>query len=284
MKKIIFGVLGLTLLAAGGWYAWHAREELRVGDVTAAYLRYDAAFRSGTPESLRPLMTDTKSKEFDEVVQHPELFQLAAGLRPADAKITGVRVEGSTASVTLAGTGMGGRAAGTIRLQEVAGAWKVDHEDWQVTGDLSLGTGSSAPIAPPPDAILRPAIKAIVDRIASADPGEGARAWMDLGARFQDPGLYLRETTAGFWDDRAVAFPILQESFGSGAKTFQYFTAGATPIGAAGTPAATVGEALRFHLWQLEGLSLGPQSQTFQDWWLGYASSHGLPFGWKAGR
>ncbi len=154
-----------------------------------------------------------------------------------------------------------------------------DKENWKVIVDATGGSG-----APWLEPELSPAVQAIVDRIASSDPVEGAKAWMELGARYRDPAAYLAETRAAFRDERAVSFPIVKETFTSGAQTTHYFTAGATPIGAAGTPAATVGETLRFHLWQLEGLSLGEQSRSFADWWPGYASAHGLPATWSAGR
>ena len=282
MNKIAVAALGVAVVAGAVWYGLRWRDTARVDsaihDATAVFQKYDTAFKSGSPADVIPLMTKDTITDAEGPANKPELFQLARAVRPPDVRVTGATLKDGIITLTVTGTVMDEKATGTILLRNEGGAWKVDKENWKVSVDVS---GEVAQLVELP---LAPPIQAIVDRIASSDPVEGAKAWMELGARYQDPKTYLAETRAGFSDSRAVSFPIVQETFEGGAQTIHYFTAGAIPIGAAGTPAATVGETLRFHLWQLEGLSLGAQSRAFADWWPGYAAAHGLPAGWSAGR
>lgn len=241
--------------------------------VRTAWRDYDAAVRARNLDAVKAKTTTARAQELS-TPEAPQLLEFAAAARPGDAAVVTCALDGAKATLDLRGTSEGRTATGRASLIREQDGWRLDKEEWSLV--LKIDAPPEPPAPPPPPAPLSPAVKAIVDRTASDDPEKGAAAWTELGARYQSPAAFLREVTAALGDERPVAFAIVEESFTGGGKTIRYFTA--TPKAVKGRePAATVGEALRYHLWQLEDVSGKNFKGTFAQWWAPYAVRKGLP-------
>ncbi len=86
----------------------------------------------------------------------------------------------------------------------------------------------------------------------------------------------LAEAKAALWDPRAASYPMVEETSEGQGRTFRYYTARPPEEGLETFPARTVGEALRYHLWQYEDAGASFEG-GFPEWWEGYAPSRGLP-------
>ncbi len=239
--------------------------------VRAAYREYEGALKAGDVEKMKARMSAARAHELSA----PDAaagVAMAAQFRPSNAAAGACRVDGDRATLKLSGTSEEGKMEGEVTLVREGEAWKVDKESW--TLKMDMGGAEEAPL--PPDVPMPAAVKAIVDRVASADPMEGSKAWLELGARYQSSGAFLAEVKQALWDDRPVAFAIVEEQFKGSGGAIRYFTSKPGASGSA-QPAATVGEALRYHFWQYEDASGSGFKGTFEEWWSSWAPPKGLP-------
>ena len=133
--------------------------------------------------------------------------------------------------------------------------------------------------APPaPSVSEMPAeVRALVDRVASADPMDATKAWLEIGARYQTSKAFLSDLKPALWDTRPVAFAMSKEKFSGGGTTFVYFTVRTNSAQGPAVTASTVGQSLCYHLWQYEDVSHSGFEGSFRTWWKSYAPHHGLP-------
>jgi hypothetical protein len=241
--------------------------------VHAAWTSYDAAVRKGDLEELRRWTSAARAHELS-APDAGEKLSLAAGLRPGSARTSSLRVEGDRATLVLEAPAQGGTAKGTISLLKEAAGWRVDREDWSIA---MAAAADPAPVFDPPRP-MPAAVRALLDRIASKDPAEGAQAWTELSARYDRASAYLKDVHEGLEDPRPLAFVLVAESFTGGGRSFHYFTA--KPSAAASDarePVKTLGQALRYPLWQYENAGAGGFKDGFSAWWASYAAAKGLP-------
>jgi hypothetical protein len=224
----------------------------------------------GNLEGVKARLTEARARELEAAG-----LAMASAPRPRDYVIEGCAVEGDRATLKLRGLTEMGKAEGEVLFLKEGGRWKVEKEGWAVKVE-----SAAAPAGPPVDAPMPEAVRAMVDRVASADAMEGSKAWLELGARYRSSKEFLRDAKAALGDDRPVAFAIVEERFKGGGKEIRYFTSKPSAPGGAGSqPARTVGEALRYHFWQYEDASGSGFKGGFADWWPGFAASRGLPGG-----
>jgi hypothetical protein len=238
--------------------------------VQAAYAEYAEAFKRGDLGAVKGRLSAARAKELDDPEAAAKM-PLAAALRPAAPRMTSCTVEASRATLAFEAPAEGGTAKGKVVLLREGGLWRVDQENWSI----------EFPPPPPPPEPPRPmpaSVRAIVDRIASADAAAGAAAHTELAAKYQDAKSYLRDVREGLEDARPIAFVMVPESFSGGGHTFAYFSPKPAESGKR-EPAKTVGEALRYPLWQYEGVGEGGFKTTFAAWWKSYAAARGLPGG-----
>lgn len=128
-----------------------------------------------------------------------------------------------------------------------------------------------------PPAPLSPLARALVDRVAAADPAEASKAWLEIGARYNSSDAFLSEMKPALWDRRPAHFEMSLQVMQGNAGTFSYYTA--QPAGTTGLKAYahTVGQALCYHLWQYEDASHSGFRGPFAEWWTVFAPKHGLP-------
>lgn len=140
-------------------------------------------------------------------------------------------------------------------------------EDW--TLDAEAVEAPTEPLSGP--------VEELVDRIASDDPMDAAKAWNQLGAKYTSAKSYIADVGPAFWDTRPVRFEFVKERFSGGGHTFIYYEV-KTPS-SKGIPAYahTVGQALVHRLWALEDVSNSGFKGSFRAWWAGYAPGHNLP-------
>ena len=242
--------------------------------VRAAYLEYEKALVDGNLEGVKARLTAAKAREL-EAPEAAAGLGMASALRPKDFVIEDCVVGTDRASLKLRGSTEMGKVEGEVLFLKEGGRWKVDKEGWTVKVESAAPV--AVPAGPPEDAPMPEAVKAIVDRVASADAAEGSKAWLELGARYQSSKAFLKEARQALGDDRPVAFAILEERFKGGGKEIRYFTSKPSAPGGAGSqPARTVGEALRYHFWQYEDASGSGFKGSFVDWWPSFARSIGL--------
>jgi len=240
--------------------------------VRTAWNEYDVAFRAGDLAKVKGLVAAERAKEL-EGPDAEALFQTAAALRPAGAAVVSCDVSGETAKILLRAKPDGDATmTGEIALAREAGRWLVSKEAWS----LRMGPGADAgppslPDPPPPAAVQK-----ILDRVASADAVEGAAAWMEIGARYTGSAAFLKDLHRALRDPRAVRFAVAEETFAGGGKKIRYFTAKPAAPTTGAAPAATVGEALRYHLWQVEDASGSGFKGSFAEWWERYAKKEGI--------
>jgi len=204
------------------------------------------------------------------------LLELASKMRPQNAAITRCTVTGERATLELSGTADGKPATAGASMVRENGAWRLDKEDWTIKMDLTASLPEPEALAPPPESVAA-AARPLVDLLASSDADAGVKAWTELGARYRDAAGFLKELRPALWDERPVKFILIEESFSGGGKSFRYFTPKSSSAGAKAQRAATVGEALRYHLWQYEDVSNSGFKGSFAEWWAKYAVSRKLP-------
>lgn len=140
-------------------------------------------------------------------------------------------------------------------------------EDW--TLDLSAVSQPTATV--PLD------VRALLDQIASDDPAEAAKAWNELGSRYQTASSFLADAGPAIHDARPIHFELLRTRFSGGGNTFVYYTPRTGNAEGATAYAHTVGQVLCYHLWQYEDVSNSGFQGNFRAWWTKYAPAHGLP-------
>ncbi len=125
-------------------------------------------------------------------------------------------------------------------------------------------------------------IASLIGQISNTEPAVGVAAWTALGSMYQNPNDYIN-TVRAFLDDRTpISFSIIEEirQLTNGAQG-RIFTARDIPVSQSGESALarTVGEALRFHVWQYEHAYEANYGGDFYEWWKQYAQERGLPAG-----
>lgn len=243
-------------------------------EVRQAFAGYDAAVKAGDLEGLKARVAGEKAAELS-TPDAPQLLELAAQMRPANARVVGCKIAGDRAELELKGTSKGQTFNGTASLVREGGAWRLAQETWSLT--IKLGAEGSEPLVAPPMESMAADVRKIVDALASADPAAGSTAFSELGTRYQSASSYLKDLRPAFWDERPVSFIIVEESFTGGGRTFRYHSSKFPTPGAAALRAKSVGEALRYHLWRLEDASNSGFKGSFEDWWARYAPSKKLP-------
>lgn len=151
-------------------------------------------------------------------------------------------------------------------------AWAVS----RVVGSLARETPQAKEYAVPRK------VRSLLDRMAGEDPERGAAAWLELGAAYMSAEDYVRDAGPALVDVRPINFIVFEDQFPQAGKPpRRFFTAKGTPIYHAGDKplARTVGEALRFHLWQYEDVGGRGFPGSFEEWWREYAAARGLPAG-----
>lgn len=155
----------------------------------------------------------------------------------------------------------------------------------EVVADVNLwAAGRTAETAAPaitgPPAAGAAAVQPLIDRIAGNDGDAASGAWTELGSQYSSASAYLADVRGALGDPRPIRFRFALATFAqAGQPTFRYFSP--IPHSRPETPtpvrAATVGQALRLHLWAYEDVSNSGFQGTFEEWWAGYAKTHGLP-------
>ena len=268
MRKFLWAT-GVVLLLATAALLWSLRSDDSEA-VRTAFREYDAACRNGDLAAVKTRVTGARAEELSRPVEGLA-FAGAGRARPTLARIASCNVSGSKATLKLRGAQDGARAAGTATLVRDSDVWRVATEDWKVIA-ASLPT-------PPPDEDLAPAVRPLIDRIASDDPMDACKAWLELGTRYQNAAAFLAEVKPALWDRRPVHFEITEGTANAGGRTLRYFTAKTPAEQGPTVPADTVGEALRYHLWQYEDVSGTGFKGTFDEWWDTWAPSRALPGG-----
>jgi len=266
--------LAVFALGVGGCSRMRGAQDEKAA--RAAFSAYDAAFRAKDIDGMKAHMTDPQSSEAEAMVRaRPELIDLALKMRPPNPQIVSCTIAGDSATLQMKGENGGAVMTGEVSLARVDGKWRVAKEGWHVNldamPDLKPAGGESIP-QPLPEAIQK-----LVDRVASEDAAEGGKAWLEIGARYQDAASFLKDFKPALSDPRPVRFAMVEETFSGGGSTFRYFTVQGDPSKGSPVPANTVGEALRYHLWQYENVGGSGFKGGFQDWWKTYAPKNGLP-------
>ncbi len=286
MRKARWGValvgiaVGIGLSSCSGKNAADiAKAEKAAKDAQAAqaeFSAYDIALRAHDKEAMKAHMTPEAASDISRMsdeanAQLADLaFALLEKMRPSDAHIVSCDVSGDSATVRLKGTLEGAAMQGEVSLARVGEGWRVAKEHWSGSLDLSASQAPSL-------AAMPAAVRQIVDRVASDDPMVGSKAWLELGARYQSAPTFLAEVKPALWDTRPVHFEMVEETFKGGGNSIRYFSVRGEPGKGTPVPAQTVGEALRYHLWQYENVSGSGFTGSFQEWWSSYASRNGLP-------
>lgn len=269
MGKLL--VAGLALLFCGC-----SKTESEEENVRRAFAGYDAAVKAVDLDALKGRVAGEKAAELSKP-EARQLLELGSKMRPQDATIAKCTVAGERATLELSGTAEGKPATATASMVRENGAWRLDKEDWVIKMSLAGALPEPETVAPSSESVAA-AARPLVDLLASTDADAGVKAWTDLGARYRDAAGFLKELRPALWDERPVKFILIEESFSGGGKSFRYFTPKATAAaGAKAQRAATVGEALRYHLWQYEDVSNSGFKGTFAEWWGKYAVSRKLP-------
>jgi len=269
--RIIVAALGLACLLAGCGGGESEEQKVR-----SAFVEYDAAVKAGNLEALRARVAGEKAAELSKP-EAPQLLQLAARMRPANATIAACTVTGDHASLELTGTMEGQATKASVSMVRQNGAWRLSQESWTLTMDLTGGAAAPEPVVAPPAESMPAAVRKLVDAAASSDATAGSASWSELGTRYQSASSFLKEVRPALWDARPLHFIIVEESFKGGGSSFRYFSSKVPTPGAAAQRAKTVGEALRYHLWRFEDVSNSGFKGTFAEWWAGYARTRGLP-------
>lgn len=258
----------LPLLLAAGLSCGKASSAQTEATVRAVYAAYDEAMRRGDLDGLRNSLSATRVKELD-APDAREKLALAAAMKPVTSKTTSCVVAGDRATLLVEAPSEGGTAKGTIELLRERGAWRVDREAWTIQM-------AASPDPPETSRPMPPEVRALLDRVASTDPAAGAAAWTELSARYDRASAYLRDVREGLEDVRPVTFVLVAESFKGKGRSFHYFTAKPS-ASAAHEPVTTLGQALRYPLWQYEDAGSGGFKGGFAEWWKSYATARGLP-------
>src|SRR5688500_15925485 len=220
--------------------------------VRAAFAEYDAAFRAGNLEALKTKVAGEKAAELSKP-EAPQLLELAVRMRPVGATLAACKVIGDRADLELQGTMEGKPLKGTASMVRENGAWRLEKETWTLTMDLT-GGGAAPGLAepPPPMESMSAAVRKLVDAVASSDAKEGSKAWTELGTRYPSAAASLKDVRPALWDERPVAFIIIEESFKGSGGSFRYYSSKVPASGAIAHRARSVGESLRYHLWRFE--------------------------------
>lgn len=273
LMKIILAAMGLACLLAGCGTETSGSEEDKV---RLAFLEYDAAVKAGNLDALKARVAGEKAAELSKP-EAPEILQLAARMRPADATIAACKVTGDRAGLELRGTMEGQSARASASMVRENGVWRLSQESWTLTIDLTGGAAAPPPDVPPPLESMPAAVRKLVDAVASSDAMAGSAAWSELGTRYPSASSFLKDVRPALWDERPVGFIIVEESFKGGGRSFRYFSSKVPTPGAVAHRAKTVGESLRYHLWRFEDAGNSGFKGTFAEWWAPYARSRGLP-------
>lgn len=265
-KTWILGAVAAAVLGAGSATFLLLRGPGSGDAARAAYAEYDAAFRSGDVGGVKARMSAENVNALD---RDPRVFETAAKMRPDGTRILSCTVDGDRAVLRLRGKTEGTPMSGVASLVREDGAWKVAKEDWTIRIDPD----------PPPVETLPENVRELVDRVASENPMEATKAWLEIGARYRSASRFLKEVKPALWDPRPVHFEMTDETFEGKDRSFRYFTVKTPSCKGEIVPADTVGEALRYHLWQYEDVSGTGFDGTFDEWWSSYAPPLGLPGG-----
>lgn len=265
--RTTFLLITLGLTGCGG----AVDEDLQV---RAAYQAYGTALKGRDLEALKSAVTRDRALELS-APEAPVLLELAAKMRPPEPTVLSSSITKGKAVLQVRGIQEGRAMTGTASLLKEEARWRVEKEDWSVEIRIEA---PPEPSGDPVSASMPAAVRALVDRAASDNPETGAAAWIELGAKYQSAAAFRKDVSPALADERPAAFAIVEEKFSGNGSSFRYFTAKAVASGGR-QPAGTVGEALRYHLWQLEDVSNRGFKGSFAEWWPGYAKSKGLPTG-----
>lgn len=114
----------------------------RNAEIEKAYLDYRSAMTAGDIQALRNLVVKQKARELD-APEAGQMLALARAMYPANATITGVTVQGDTATLTASGPVAGGSMEGIVHLLKEDNAWKVYDEKWEMKIGMAQPQASS---------------------------------------------------------------------------------------------------------------------------------------------
>ncbi len=110
-------------------------------------------------------------------------------------------------------------------------------------------------------------LEALLESLADSNGKRAAKAWTKIPTKYNDAQTFLDATRLKLWDPRPINFRII-EAF---EDQTQYYKAEAASTkqdaGLKVMPARTVGESLRFQLYNLADASQQYPGQDFFDWW-----------------
>jgi WD40 repeat protein len=132
MAWISWGLLVLALAGCGSGGTESVRE---------AYDSYRTALAAQDIESLKTMVVAKKAKELDSP-QAKVFLEVILAMMPEAPVVQSIEVDGDAATITLDATSNGQMMTGEVTLIKEDGAWKVDEEDWEMTGGMLSGSGN----------------------------------------------------------------------------------------------------------------------------------------------
>lgn len=104
--------------------------------VLSTWRAYDAAMRAANVPSARAMLAAGLGAELDGP-EASAMLEIRSRLVPENPAVTGVKIDGARATLSIEGTVEGQTMRGTIAFVKEGEAWKVLKEDWDV--DLTMG-------------------------------------------------------------------------------------------------------------------------------------------------